>query len=58
MAEPADAQHGDRVAGRAPLLRRALKVVMPAHISGAASTAESPSGISAKAVAGAIMYSA
>ena len=47
-----------RSPGRAPLLRSELKVVTPAHISGPASTAESPSGISANAPAGAIMYSA
>ena len=40
--------------GRAPLLRSALKVVTPAHISGAASTSVSSSGISASALAGAI----
>ena len=44
--------------GRAPLFRSALKVVMPAHISGPASMAESPSGIDASAVAGTITYSA
>lgn len=44
--------------GHAPLLRRALNVLIPAHMSGPASTAECPSGISAKAWAKAIMYSA
>ena len=43
--------------GRAPLLRRALNVVRPAHISGAASAAGRSAGISATALAGASMYS-
>jgi hypothetical protein len=40
---------------RAPLFLRALYVVMPAHISGAASVYESSLGISAKATVGAII---
>ena len=44
--------------GRAPLFRSALKVVIPAHMSGAASTAGIPSGISARAVAGTVTQSA
>jgi hypothetical protein len=35
-----------------------LNVVMPAHINGAASSADSPSGSAATALAGAIVYSA
>jgi len=58
MAEPAEAEHGNDLPGRAPLLRSALNVVMPAHISGAASTEDRSSGTRARAVAGAIMYSA
>jgi hypothetical protein len=42
----------------APLLRRELKVVTPAHINGPASTAESASGIAANVLAGATIYSA
>ena len=44
-----------RSPGRAPLLRKALKVVMPAHSSGAASAAASSSGIAASASNGATM---
>jgi hypothetical protein len=44
--------------GLAPLLRSALNVVTPAHISGAASTAESSAGMAAKASAGTTMASA
>ena len=44
-----------RSPGRAPALRSELKVVTPAHISGAASAALNPSGIRARATAGAIM---
>jgi hypothetical protein len=39
-------------------LRKALNVVRPAHIKGAAATGGSSSGIRATAFAGAIMYSA
>src|SRR5271166_5182017 len=41
-----------RSPGRAPLLRSALSVVTPAHISGAASGAGSCAGTRARAVAG------
>jgi len=58
VAESADALHGDEISRRAPALRSALKVVMPAHISGAASAAGRSSGMAATASAGAIMYSA
>src|SRR2546423_6138259 len=44
--------------GRATLWRRALYVVTPAHISGAASTADSSSGIAASASAGTTTASA
>ena len=44
--------------GRAPLLRSALNVVSPAHIRGAASTGDNPSGITATALAGTMRYSA
>jgi hypothetical protein len=37
--------------GRAPLLRRALNVVMPAHISGAASAGGSSAGGSSAGIA-------
>ena len=47
-----------RSPARAPLWRSALKVVIPAHSSGPASTAESSSGIRARAWTGATMYSA
>ena len=51
VPEPAEAEDRDRSPGRAPLLRRALKVVSPAHMSGAASAAGSSAGTSASAVA-------
>ena len=47
-----------RSGGRTPALRSELKVVTPAHISGAASTADKPSGMRASATAGATTYSA
>ncbi len=50
MTQAADAEDGYRVARRAPLLRRELNVVMPAHISGAASTSDRSSGMSARGV--------
>ncbi len=51
MAESADAEHGDAAAAGAPAVRSALKVVIPAHSSGAASTSDSSSGIDASAEA-------
>jgi hypothetical protein len=56
MAETADTMHPTRSPGRAPLLRRALKVVMPAQSSGADSTASSPSGTRTTAEASASMW--
>ena len=44
--------------GSAPLCRSELYVVIPAHISGPASTADNSSGMSASAPAGASMESA
>jgi len=44
MAEAADALDGDQIAGVGPELRRALKTVMPAQSSGAASAAGRSSG--------------
>jgi hypothetical protein len=55
MAKPANSSTATVSPGRAPLWRRALKVVTPAHISGAASTADSPSGNDVSPAAGAIM---
>ena len=55
VAEPAEADDGYSVAGASlPKLRRALKVVMPAQRSGAASTSERSSGTKARALAGAM----
>jgi len=58
MAEPADPSTATTSPGRAPELRSALNVVMPAHISGAASAGVKPAGTRATDSAGAIMYSA
>jgi hypothetical protein len=58
MTEPANPEHSNHIAPRAPLFRSALKVVTPAHISGRRRLAESSSGTSASAWAGATMYSA
>ena len=49
---------GDHVAALAPLSCSALKVVAPAHRSGAASTDDSSSGMLTSAEARATMYSA
>jgi hypothetical protein len=43
--------------GRAPEFRKALNVVSPAHISGAAALGDNSSGNRATALTGAIMYS-
>ena len=58
MAEAPDPEDGDEVAGRAPLSRNALNVVMPAQSSGAASSADRSSGIDARAPAGTTTWSA
>jgi hypothetical protein len=52
MAKPTTPLTATTSPTRAPLFRRALKVVIPAHISGAASVAESWSGISSGACGG------
>lgn len=41
MAKPSHPEDGDKVAGPRPLFRSALNVVIPAHMSGAASTVAS-----------------
>ena len=56
VSQPADSQNRYQV-GSAPLWRRALNVVTPAHMRGAASAASSESGIDASAATGATMYS-
>jgi hypothetical protein len=43
MSEPTDAEDRDEIAGMAPPWRRALKVVIPAQSSGAASIGSRPS---------------
>jgi hypothetical protein len=58
VAEPAKAEDGDNIPRPRAALRKALKVVRPAHISGAASAGGRSAGMSATALAGAIMYSA
>ena len=58
MAEAADAEDGDEVAGTRAASRSALKVVMPAQSSGAASSADRSSGIEASALFGTTTWSA
>ncbi len=58
MTEAADAQHRHPVPGHRTVRRSALYVVTPAHPMGAASANDSPSGIRASAVAGAVTDSA
>lgn len=50
MAKPANSEHGHRVAGPRAAVAQGIERGDPAHISGAASTADSPSGSDASTV--------
>jgi hypothetical protein len=55
MTEPTQGQHRHCLAGPTPLLRRALKVVTPVYVNGAALMLDKSSGSRANVSTGAIM---